>query len=238
MTRAIGIAVLATILMAFAASSPAAVFNIRLHTDSNPDFTTRETFLATALPVWDTPEEQAIALWRWGVRHRRQVTPTRENGRSIFDPIQFFNNYGGTNCGYITGMLQGWVEGMGAPWRARYVQLSDHTVMEMSWDDGLTWHMFDASMVIHCRNAAGQVASVAEIGESHVSELALQLGETGPVAGPPLPLQLRARVRLGARESRPRRGSGLPLGLPLRRRQPRSPTAAPSATGPTPTSTA
>jgi len=183
MTRAIGIAVLSTILMAFAASSPAAVFNIHLYSDSNPDITTRHSFLETALPVWSTPEEQAVAMWRWGVRHRRQVTPTREDGRSILDPILFLNNYAGTNCGYITGMLQGWVEGLGQPWQARYVQLSDHTVMEMSWDDGASWHMFDASMVVYCRNNEGEVASVAEIAESHVSELSLLLGETGPVPG-------------------------------------------------------
>lgn len=175
--------VLTLTLLFLPAFSPAAVFNIHLYSDSSPNYTTRQSFLETALPIWETPEEKAIALWRWGVRHRRQVTTTREDNRNIFDPILFFNNYGGTNCGYITGMLEGFNEGLGDPWRGRYVQLSDHTVMEMSWDSGLNWHLFDASMVVYCRDTEGNIASVEQITESHVSELSLAMGETGPVPG-------------------------------------------------------
>lgn len=161
----------------------AAVYNLHLYTDSNPDYTTVESFLETALPVWQTPQEQAIALWRWGVRNRRQTSATYENGRPIYDPVLMFNDYANTYCAYISGALEAQVEALGGDWRARYLELSDHTVMEMSWDQGLNWHLFDASMNIYCFTPDGVVASAAQVRESRASELSLLLGETGPVPG-------------------------------------------------------
>jgi len=179
--RSVALAVAA--LLAAAGPARAAVYNIHLNSDSNPDYTTRESFLATTLPVWSDPQDQAIALWRWGVRNRRQTHATYEEGRGLFDPILFFNSYANTYCGFIAGMQEALVDGIGGPWQARYLELADHTVMEASWDAGATWHMFDASMNIYCFNNQGAVASALEIAEPNVSELALQLGETGPVAG-------------------------------------------------------
>lgn len=172
--------VLGLVLLA-ATGGRAAVFNIQLYSDSNPDYTTRESFLETALPVWAEPQDQAIAIWRWGVRNRRQTHVSFEEGRPLLDPILFFNSYANTYCGYIAGMQQSLVDAMGGDWRARYVELSDHTVMEMSWDAGATWHMFDASMNIYCHAPDGTVASVTQIGQAHASDLSAWLGEAGPV---------------------------------------------------------
>lgn len=171
------------ILLGAAGACRAAVYNVHLHTDSNPDYTTVESFLETALPVWQTPQEQAIALWRWGVRNRRQTSASYEDGRPIYDPVLMFNDYANTYCAYIAGALEAQVEALGGDWRARYLELSDHTVMEMSWDQGLNWHLFDASMNIYCFTPDGVVASAAQIRESRASELSLLLGETGPVPG-------------------------------------------------------
>ena len=57
-----------------------------------------------------------------------------------------FNSYGYCNCGIISGVNDALWLRMG--WKARYVQLGDHTVSECSWDGGKTWHMFDSSMSI------------------------------------------------------------------------------------------
>ncbi len=174
---ALGLVLLAT------PTSQAAVFNLQLYSDSNPDYSSREAFLETALPVWSDPQDQAIAIWRWGVRNRRQTHASYEEGRPLLDPILFFNSYANTYCGFIAGMQQSLVDALGGVWRARYVELADHTVMEMSWDAGATWHMFDASMNVYCFAPDGAVASVAQIGEAHASELSAWLGETGPVPG-------------------------------------------------------
>ncbi|MCK4413964.1 MAG: hypothetical protein KAY32_10485 [Candidatus Eisenbacteria sp.] len=163
--------------------APAAVYNLHLYSDSNPDYTTRESYLQTVLPLWDNPQDQAIALWRWGVRNRRQTHATREDGRGIWDPILFFNSYANTFCGYVAGYQQSLIDGIGGDWRARYLELGGHSVYEVSWDAGATWHLFDASMNIFCFDSTGVVASAADVAAPHTSPLAEFLGETGPVAG-------------------------------------------------------
>jgi len=180
---AAALAALLPLLALAPAPTCAAVFNIHLHSDSNPDYTTVESFLETALPVWGDPQSQAVALWRWGVRNRRQTSATYEDDRSLYDPVLMFNDYPNTFCAFIAGALQAQVEALGPPWRARYVELADHTVMEMSWDDGLNWHLFDASMNIYCFDGDGVVASIEQIRAAAESELSLLLGETGPVPG-------------------------------------------------------
>jgi hypothetical protein len=68
---------------------------------------------------------------------------------------------------------------MGDPYQARYVQLGDHTVSEVSWDNGKTWHLFDSSMSIYCYNHEGQVASCDEIKEAHACALSGGKSEPG-----------------------------------------------------------
>ncbi|MHC4176860.1 MAG: discoidin domain-containing protein, partial [Planctomycetota bacterium] len=64
-------------------------------------------------------------------------------------------------------------------YEARYVQLGDHTVSEVSWDKGESWHLFDSSMSFFCYNHAREVASCQEIKEAHACELSGGKSEPG-----------------------------------------------------------
>ena len=147
----------------------AQVYNLHLVTDNQPDYTDMKSFVESSTGAWNKPEEKAIAVWRWGRRSRRQLSCSREGIRYIADPILNFNSYGALNCGIISALNIGsWLE---LGYQGRYIQLGDHTVSEVSWDGGQSWHMFDSSMSAFCYNHAGQVASCEEIQEVHGCEL-------------------------------------------------------------------
>ncbi len=154
-------------LLAFAAE--AQVYNLHLVTDNQPDYTDFESFVASSTGAWKTPEEKAIAVWRWGRRSRHQLSCSREGARYIMDPILNYNSYGALNCGIISALnLCSWLQ---LGYQARYVQLGDHTVSQVSWDNGKSWHLFDSSMSFFCYNHDGQIASCQEIKEAHGCEL-------------------------------------------------------------------
>ncbi|YCM43424.1 hypothetical protein V2O64_19130 [Verrucomicrobiaceae bacterium 227] len=153
---------LAVLLPGVAGAGPVApVFNVRLVTDSSPDLTDVPGYLRSITSQYETPEEQAVAIWSWSQRMRKQTSNPQEGGQDVLDPILLFNNYGHCNCGIVSGLNNTFWLNMG--WKAHYVQLGDHTVCETSWDGGRSWHMFDASMSFYCFNDAGQIASVDEI---------------------------------------------------------------------------
>ena len=159
------------------APAEAQVYNLHLVTDNQPDYTDMKSFVESSTGAWDEPEEKAIAVWRWGRRSRRQLSCSREGTRYIADPILNYNSYGALNCGIISALNIGsWLE---LGYQARYVQLGDHTVSEVSWDGGRSWHMFDSSMSVFCYNHAGQVASCEEIKEAHGCELSGGKDEPG-----------------------------------------------------------
>jgi hypothetical protein len=138
-----------------------AAYNVTLVTDNAPDFTDIDAYLRSITSQFKEPQDQAIAIWRWAQRLRKQTTYPVEEGHTVFDPIAFFPSYGYCNCGIVSGLNDTMWLRMG--WKARYVQLGDHTVCECSWDGGASWHMFDASMSIYVFNDRGQVASTTEI---------------------------------------------------------------------------
>jgi len=177
------LAVAACLCVLAAPAAAQTVYNIHLHTDSSPDWVDRESFLASTMPIWDTPQEQGAAMWRWLSRSHRQTRNTREDGRTLWDPVHFYNSYVNTYCGFMSGFMTTLVDGMGGDWRHRYVELGDHTVMEMSWDAGSTWHMFDTSMVVYVLNHDGVVASCDEIGSSASCDLSADLGAVGDEPG-------------------------------------------------------
>lgn len=155
----------------------AAVYNLRLVTDNGPDYTDIQSFVQSATERWATPQEKCIAIWRWGRRSRRQTSCAHEDGRLIWDPILHYNSYGTMNCGVISALNISSFLQLG--YQARYVQLGDHTVSEVSWDGGQSWHLFDSSMSFFCFNHAGEVASCQEIMESHACELSGGKSEPG-----------------------------------------------------------
>ncbi len=174
---------LIALVIAIATPAAASVHNIHLYTDSTPDYVSREDFLESATGIWDDPQDQAIAIWRWMVRGHRQTHVSREDDRPLFDPIYFYNSYANTFCGYVAGYYTSFVDARGGAWQHRYIELSDHTVAEASWNGGADWHMFDTSMVIYALRPDGGVASCADIQAAHSSPLSLSLGAAGPEPG-------------------------------------------------------
>ncbi len=155
----------------------AAVYNLHLVTDNVPDYTNLESFVESVAGHLDTPQEKCIAVWRWGRRSRRQTSCSGEDGRLIWDPILHYNSYGTMNCGVISALnMASWLE---LGYKARYIQLGDHTVSEVSWDGGETWHLFDSSMSFFCRNDRGVVASCEEIKASRAGEFSGGASEPG-----------------------------------------------------------
>ncbi|MHC4400599.1 MAG: discoidin domain-containing protein [Planctomycetota bacterium] len=155
----------------------AAVYNLHLVTDNQPDYTDVDSFVESVTGRWKTPQEKCIAIWRWGRRSRRQTSCATEDGRLIWDPILHYNSYGAMNCGVISALNIASFLQLGC--EARYVQLGDHTVSEVSWDRGESWHMFDSSMSFFCYNHAGDVASCQDIKEAHACELSGGKSEPG-----------------------------------------------------------
>ncbi len=153
------------------------VYNLHLVTDNTPDYTDLPSLIASATGNWQTPQDKCIAIWRWGRRGRHQMSCAAEGGRHIMDPILHFNSYGAMNCGIISLLNIACWRQLG--YQARYVQLGDHTVSEVSWDQGQTWHMFDSSMSIYCYDHQGQVASCDQIKEAHACELSGGKSEPG-----------------------------------------------------------
>ncbi len=169
--------VLSVVLIPLADRSEAAVYNLHLVTDQVPDYTDMRSLAHSTADLWQTPQDKAIAVWRWGRRSRRQTGCAGEDGRLIWDPILHYNSYGAMNCGIISSLnIASWLE---LGFRARYIQLGDHTVSEVSWDDGRSWHLFDSSMSIFCYNHEGQVASSDEIQQTHACELSGGKAERG-----------------------------------------------------------
>ena len=193
-----------------------AVWNASLVTDNVPDLTDVDRYLFSITSQYSDPQDQAIAIWRWSQRMRKQTTNPVEDGHFVLDPIRLFANYGHCNCGIISGVNNALWACMG--WKGRYVQLGDHTVCEVSWDNGATWHMFDSSMSMYCFNDEGRVASTTEIEKNP----RFYLQNYAPECGTPLCLAWKAkssRCQIQRQVRRPAQYLRPSITRPFRRRQ-------------------
>jgi len=171
------IIIILLVVAGLAGRMDAAVYNLHLVTDNTPDYTDIESFVQSVTGHLDTPEQKCIAVWRWGRRSRRQTSCSREEGRLIWDPILHYNSYGTMNCGIISALnMASWLK---LGYQARYVQLGDHTVSEVSWDGGTTWHMFDSSMSFFCYDDKGLVAGCEQIKAAHAGRFSGGESEPG-----------------------------------------------------------
>ncbi len=166
-----------TWIVGYPSAAQAAVYNLHLTTDNGPDYTDMESFVRTVTTGCETPQEKCIAVWSWARRSRRQTSNANEGGRLIWDPILHYNSYGTMNCGVVSALNIASFLQLG--YRARYIQLGDHTVSEVSWDDGKSWHLLDSSMSFFCFNHDGVIASCEEIKEAHACALSGGKSEPG-----------------------------------------------------------
>ncbi len=146
------------------AKMPGGAFNLRIVSDSVPDWSSRENFVKSALSGWKTDEEKALAQFRWMHRCRRVGSFAPEDSRPVLDPILFFNSYGITYCSMISEMNCSLWEAWGKP--GRCVNLPGHVVSEVFYGDA--WHMYDNDFCNYFINEKGEVASAAELGGSRI----------------------------------------------------------------------
>jgi hypothetical protein len=174
---------------------PGGAFNLRIVSDSVPDWSSRENFVRSALSGWKTDQEKAIAQFRWSYRSRRVGSPVREQGRTVLDPILFFNSYGVTFCSTISSMNCSLWEAWGHP--GRLISLDNHVVAEVHYDGA--WHMFDNDFCNYFLNEKGVVASSAELAASrvHGNVADLKPGEFYIFDHCPVAVTPRARVNDG-----------------------------------------
>jgi hypothetical protein len=134
---------------------PGGAFNLRIVSDSVPDWSSRRNFVRSALSGWKTNHEKALAQFRWSYLCRRVGSTWFDHGRAVHDPVLFFNSYGMTMCGDISSLNVALWEASG--WKARNVDVHDHVVAEVFYDDA--WHMFDNDFCNYFLDEKGAVAS-------------------------------------------------------------------------------
>ena len=156
-------------------------YNIHLHTDTTPDYADLNSYIKSLTAVFKTDQDKSIAVWRCPCRTSHQMSHTQEKGRDLYDPIMFFNSYPNTYCAYYAAFNQTVWDRMG--YQTMYVQLGDHTVSEVSWDNGTRWHMFDSSMRIYGYRHDGTVADCQDIMDAHTCSLSEALGAKTPEPG-------------------------------------------------------
>jgi len=149
---------------AAAEERPGGAFNLRIVSDSVPDFSSREAFVYSALSNWTTDREKALAQFRWMHRCRRVGPYQPEDSRPVLDPILFFNSYGITFCSMVSEMNCSLWEAWGK--KHRVVDLYGHVVSEVHY--GGRWHLFDNDFCNYWINETGEVASIADLTTSRV----------------------------------------------------------------------
>ncbi|HOX06627.1 MAG TPA: hypothetical protein PK280_09510 [Planctomycetota bacterium] len=149
--------------------------NIWIATDRWPDAHDLGTWARDAFRIEKarTPEEKAVALYRWTLvcMGRNGPAPREgERGREgyLMDTLKYLAVYGGHYCdGLSRVMINAWqAAGCGRGRKVVICRLG-HTVAELRWRDadGRTrWHVFDPQhgWYVHSRDG-GHIASVAEI---------------------------------------------------------------------------
>jgi len=145
-------------------STPGGAFNLHIVSDSVPDFSSREAFVASALSGWPTDDEKAKAQFRWLHRSRRVGPCVSEDSRPVLDPILFLNSYGITFCSMISQMNCSLWEAWGRP--NRLVDLVGHVVSEVHYDGA--WHVYDNDFCNYWLKEDGTVAGTADMVASRV----------------------------------------------------------------------
>jgi len=142
--------------------SLASVQNLRVVSDSRPDFTDMDSLIYSITAPYQTTDEQCKAMWRWLTRCRRQTPHPCLHGSPVHDPIMFFNDFGYSYCSDYAALNCGIWSQMGLP--VRLWDITAHTVSEGFYDG--RWHMFDNSLSAYYTLCDGKtVAGVEDIGK-------------------------------------------------------------------------
>jgi hypothetical protein len=160
-------------------SASASIYNLKIVTDANPDYTDLPSLVHSATSKWKTPDEKCWAMFYWNHIARRQTEPIVLHGMALTDPIRQFNDYGYTMCSTISGINQSIWEQMGL--KHRYWDISNHTVSEVFYDG--RWHMYDNSLSALYTLCDGKtLAGVEDIGKEGACEKSGGKREPGHIA--------------------------------------------------------
>ncbi len=157
---------LVAFVSAFAACSVTAradVYNLKVVTDANPDYTDMDSLVHSITSNWKTDAEKCWALYYWNHIARRQTNPMIVHGMAETDPIMQFNDYGYTMCSTISGINMSIWTYMG--YKAKYYDIAVHTVPEVFYDG--RYHLYDNSLSCIYTLADGKtIAGVEDIGKT------------------------------------------------------------------------
>jgi hypothetical protein len=101
------------------------------------------------------------------------------HGLALTDPIRQFNDYGFTMCSTIAGINCSLWDALG--FRAKYWDISNHTVAEVEYDGA--WHMIDNSLsALYTLCDGVTLAGVADIGDTRACAASDGKAEPGHIA--------------------------------------------------------
>src|SRR5438309_1643476 len=177
--KLICISILAAALLVSLSVPAAEVCNLKVVTDTSPDYSDMPSMLHSITAKWPTTKETCWALFYWNHIGRRQTAPMLLHGLEVTDPIRQFNDYGYTMCSTISGINCAIWNSMGLP--ARFWDISLHTVPEVFYDGH--WHMYDNSMSALYTLCDGRtIASVEEIAKEGACAASGGKSERGHIA--------------------------------------------------------
>jgi hypothetical protein len=157
------LALLCGSMFGLAAPSQAGVYNVKVVTDANPDYSDLDSLVHSATSQWKTDAEKCYALFYWNHIARRQTNPMSLHGKAETDPIRQFNDYGYTMCSTISGINCMIWQHMG--YKVKYYDIAVHTVPEVFYDGA--YHHYDNSLsVIYTLCDGKTIAGVEDIGKT------------------------------------------------------------------------
>ncbi len=157
----------------------ASVYNLKVVTDTSPDYSDMDSMIRSITSKWEEPAEKCWALFYWNHIGRRQTSPMIVHGVECTDPIRQFNDYGYTMCSTVAGINCSIWDAMGYP--VKFWDISNHTVSEVEY--GGLWHMYDNSMsAIYTLCDGVTIAAVEDIGKEGACALSDGQSERGHIA--------------------------------------------------------
>lgn len=139
------------------------VYNLKVVTDANPDYTDLPSLIHSATSRWEKDSDKVWAMFYWNHIARRQTNPMMLHGKPETDPIRQFNDHGFTMCSTISGINCSIFSAMGLG--VRYYDVAAHTVMEVEYDG--QWHMIDSSLSAIYTTCDGKtIAALGDLGKT------------------------------------------------------------------------
>ena len=107
------------------------IYNLRIVSDSSPDYHDLDSMIHRITSEWETPEAKCWALSYWNHIARRQTSPMIVHGIECTDPIRPFSDCGYTMCCIVTGINCSIRDAMG--YSVKFRDISNHTVSEIKY---------------------------------------------------------------------------------------------------------